>query len=305
MVVGKTIKIKTNVKAKFKSSNKKIATVSSKGVVKGKKAGKVKITVTSKSNKKQKKVVKITVKKKQKAAATTEKPTPAPNPKPTTEQPSVVKPTTETPATEAPTTEKPTTEAPATETPTTETPTTEDPTGKKVVGIEAKYRGSKVPYDNYSITVFGVDAKVIYNDGTKENIYSYDSKMEMTVKLISVVNGLAKYEFCYGEFSTTFFVETYDTENIYPYQLNVSYKGKKISKNEKPSTEYIEASVLMNDIETESTNINKSKLNIILREDDVSESRYRYIVTYDYTFTDEKGNELFVCVFSNIYVPYE
>jgi hypothetical protein len=54
--------IKTNVKAKFASSNKKIATVSSKGVVKGKKAGKVKITVTSKSNKKQKKTVTITVK---------------------------------------------------------------------------------------------------------------------------------------------------------------------------------------------------------------------------------------------------
>ena len=46
----------------YKSSNKKIATVSSKGVVTGKKAGKVNITVTSKKNKKVKKVVKITVK---------------------------------------------------------------------------------------------------------------------------------------------------------------------------------------------------------------------------------------------------
>ena len=41
----------------YKSSNKKIATVSSKGVVTGKKAGKVNITVTSKKNKKVKKVV--------------------------------------------------------------------------------------------------------------------------------------------------------------------------------------------------------------------------------------------------------
>lgn len=57
-----TTTIKTNVKATFQSSNKKIATVSSKGVVKGKKAGKVKITVTSKSNKKQKKSLTIIVK---------------------------------------------------------------------------------------------------------------------------------------------------------------------------------------------------------------------------------------------------
>ncbi len=48
--------------AKFKSSNKKIASVSSKGVVTGKKAGKVTITVTSKKNKKVKKSVKLTVK---------------------------------------------------------------------------------------------------------------------------------------------------------------------------------------------------------------------------------------------------
>lgn len=47
---------------KFKSSNKKIATVSSKGVVTGKKAGKVTITVTSKTNKKAKKTIKIKVK---------------------------------------------------------------------------------------------------------------------------------------------------------------------------------------------------------------------------------------------------
>lgn len=46
----------------FKTSNKKIAAVSSKGVVTGKKAGKVTITATSKLNKKLKKTVKITVK---------------------------------------------------------------------------------------------------------------------------------------------------------------------------------------------------------------------------------------------------
>lgn len=69
VTVKGTIKIKTNMKCKFKSSNKKIATVSSKGVVKGKKAGKVKITVTAKKTK-QKKTVTITVKKQAKKVVT-------------------------------------------------------------------------------------------------------------------------------------------------------------------------------------------------------------------------------------------
>lgn len=46
----------------YKSSNKKIATVSSKGTVIGKKKGTVKITATSKKNKKVKSTIKITVK---------------------------------------------------------------------------------------------------------------------------------------------------------------------------------------------------------------------------------------------------
>lgn len=48
----------------WKSSNTKVATVSKKGVVKGKKAGKVKITATCTANKKIKKTITITVKKK-------------------------------------------------------------------------------------------------------------------------------------------------------------------------------------------------------------------------------------------------
>ena len=70
---GKKVKITTTVKVKpnkkankkvtYKSANKKIATVSAKGVVKGVKAGKTKITITSKKNKKKKTVLKVCVKK--------------------------------------------------------------------------------------------------------------------------------------------------------------------------------------------------------------------------------------------------
>ncbi len=63
-----TVKVKSVKPAKasksvtWKSSNKKIATVSSKGVVKGLKKGTVKITATSKANKKVKKTITIKVK---------------------------------------------------------------------------------------------------------------------------------------------------------------------------------------------------------------------------------------------------
>lgn len=54
---------KSNKKVTYKTSNKKVATVSSKGYIKGVKAGKAKITVVSKKNKKKKAVVKVVVKK--------------------------------------------------------------------------------------------------------------------------------------------------------------------------------------------------------------------------------------------------
>ena len=67
--VGKTVKLKAKVKPSkkkkkvtFKTSNKKVATVSKKGVVKGKKAGKTTITAKIKGTKK-KAVCKVTVKK--------------------------------------------------------------------------------------------------------------------------------------------------------------------------------------------------------------------------------------------------
>lgn len=71
---GKKVKITTTVKVSpnkkankkvtYKSANKKIATVSGKGVIKGIKAGKTKITIVSKKNKKKKATLKVVVKKK-------------------------------------------------------------------------------------------------------------------------------------------------------------------------------------------------------------------------------------------------
>ncbi len=68
---GKKAKLKTTVtvtpnkaankKVTYKSSNRKVATVTDKGVITGKKAGTAKITVTSKKNKKKKTTVKVKV----------------------------------------------------------------------------------------------------------------------------------------------------------------------------------------------------------------------------------------------------
>lgn len=60
--VKKVTPSKAGKSVKYASSNKAVATVNSKGVVTGKKAGTAKITVTSKLNKKVKATVKITVK---------------------------------------------------------------------------------------------------------------------------------------------------------------------------------------------------------------------------------------------------
>lgn len=54
---------KANKKVTYKSANKKIASVSSKGYVKGVKAGTTKVTVTSKKNSKKKATIKVVVKK--------------------------------------------------------------------------------------------------------------------------------------------------------------------------------------------------------------------------------------------------
>ena len=76
LTIGKTFKLKATVKpssankkVKWKSSNKKVAAVNSKGVVKAKKAGKATITCTLKKNPKIKATCKVTVKKKKTTAS--------------------------------------------------------------------------------------------------------------------------------------------------------------------------------------------------------------------------------------------
>lgn len=86
--VGKTFKLKVkkvvpkkaNSAVTYKSSKKKVATVSKKGVIKGIREGKAKITVTSKKNKKLKIKVTVTVKGTNKVTPTPNNPPAASNP---------------------------------------------------------------------------------------------------------------------------------------------------------------------------------------------------------------------------------
>lgn len=97
LAVGETFKLKVkkvkpagaNKKVTWKTSNKKVVTVSKKGVVKAKAAGSAKVTATSKANKKVKAVCKVTVtdaKNSQPAASVVPNPT---QPAAPTQQPDV------------------------------------------------------------------------------------------------------------------------------------------------------------------------------------------------------------------------
>lgn len=91
--VGKTSKISTTITPKkvtlkkltYKSSNKKVATVSASGVIKGVKAGKTTITVAAVDGSKKKAKVTVTVKKKASTTEPTTEPTVEPSVEPSTE----------------------------------------------------------------------------------------------------------------------------------------------------------------------------------------------------------------------------
>lgn len=309
--IGKTATIKTNVaanKLKFKSSNKKVVTVNSKGKITAKKAGKANITVTSKKNKKQKVTIKVTVLKKKTTQATTTKS----NVTTTTQQTPVVTTTTEAAATTQASEETTTTSSSAT----TEGTASGDATTeeRKVVGITAKYRGDKVPDDIDQIITDGVDLKLLYSDNSTEEIYiTYDNYNQIKLNYINteVINGLkyANYKVSYLGFETTFRVQLVETATLYPIQIDTKYTGGTIPKDTIPNKEDIKVGILLSDCET-SIDADMSKFRLICYRDwntSIYDKRkeYQYVVISDYTFKDENNNELYVCTWSNIYVPYE
>ena len=81
--VKKVKPAKASKKVTWKSSNKSVATVNKRGVVKAKKVGTAKITATSKKNKKAKATCKVTVVKKANDKSTNSTPTPTPTATPT------------------------------------------------------------------------------------------------------------------------------------------------------------------------------------------------------------------------------
>lgn len=310
--IGKTSIIKTNVvanKLKYKSSNKKVATVTNKGKITAKKAGKANIIVTSKKNKKQKVTIKVTVINKK----TTQKTTTKSNVTTTTQQTSVgttqsTSVTTTTQASEeaATTSDSATTEGTASGDATTEE--------RKVVGITAKYRGDKVPDDLEQIITDGVDLRLLYSDNSTEDIcITYDNYNQIKLKYINteVIDGLkyANYKVSYLEYETSFRVQLVETAILYPIQIDTKYTGGTIPKDTIPNKENIKVSILLSDCETViDADISKVRL-ICYRDWNTSiydkRKEYQYVVISDYTFKDENDNELYVCTWSNIYVPYE
>lgn len=308
--IGKTSIIKTNVaanKLKYKSSNKKVATVTNKGKITAKKAGKANITVTSKKNKKQKVTIKVTVINKKTTQATTKS-----NVTIATQQTSVVTTTmgaaTTTQASEevATISGSATTEGTASGDATTEE--------RKVVGITAKYRGDKVPDDLERIDDVGVKLELVYSDDSTEEVIrdaKVSNDMDMNYINTEVIDGLkyANYKVSYLGFETTFRVQLVETNILYPIQIDTRYTGGTIPKDTIPDKQDIEASILLSDCET-SMDADMSKVRLICYKDwntSIYDKRkeYQYEVIYDYTFKDENNNELYTCCFFMIYVPYE
>ena len=151
------------------------------------------------------------------------------------------------------------------------------------------------------IDIFGTDVRLVYNDGAKEEIIG---NRNCSFDLINTTSNIATYEVKYKEFSTQFSVELFNTSKIYPYQLNVRYIGETLERGAIPKLEDLEADVIMNDIDA-TIDIDKSRLEIILLKDITDISEYAFAFVYDYTFTDENDNELFVSQYCRRYIPHK
>ncbi|MDO5149618.1 MAG: Ig-like domain-containing protein [Oscillospiraceae bacterium] len=250
---GATTKVKANVKATFKSSNTAVASVSSKGIVKGKKAGTAKITVTSKANKKQKKTIKIKVIKKKSAPT-----------QPTTEKPKL-----------------------------------------QMVGIRANYRGEKVPNDISKIRKFGVNLEAVFNDGSTIAITPSYADLHIIEEKEEETNGKHIATFCveYQGFTTTMQVELVDVDSsvIYPTELAATYSGGVIDSSKQLSINDINLKVRYSN-GTYETVVDKKNIRAELYW--YYPSIKEYVTVYDYTFKDTKGNDLYICVYDSIGVPY-
>lgn len=286
LYVGDTVKIKTNLSSKYKSSDTSVATVSSSGKVTAKKVGTAKITVTSKNNKKLKKTVTIIVEDKS-FSTTTEQATTQQN---TTEQD-----TSEIITPNPGATTEDTTAGSTTEKPTTETPSTEEPVP---IGITAKYKG--VIPSSASTSQMGIDAKLQYDNGTEVPIdsnklsYSYkETKDDYGVYTVTYLNYITEMKI--------YFIDVGDTP--YPMILNAYYNGDTIKKGETPKLEDISAEVGFTDNTVKS--LTSDDIYIALRNDDSEDSRYRFFVVYEYWFEYE-GQQMYGGISAgNLYVPYE
>lgn len=344
VTVNKSIKIKTNMSCKFKTSNKKIATVSSKGVVKGKKAGKVKITVTAKKTK-QKKTVTITVKK---TKAVVQKTQTTATPKVNTMQPpqanvpqipvprqseiprqtpSVPKDTqkpseTAKPATPVPTiTAKPpigtkTSKPSLTPAPTstaTSSPTNPSTT-RQPVGITAEFEG-KLPInrelsDEATAMSMLIDVTIIvklkYDDNTEEQV----SPQKLYVKQKVVEENGIKYveaTVMYEEFTTVLKVELVDVPKdvLYPIYIDCSYVGDKLKKNQIPNLEDIKTQAIM--VDRSKTQVSSDQIRIADIQDlyeTEGNKEYQVIIVQDYYF-HFNGQILHAAETGYFYVPYE
>lgn len=224
--VGKTSQISTTITPKkvtlkklaYTSSNKKVATVSASGKIKGIKAGKATITVAAVDGSKKKATVKVTVKKKVSTATATPAPTATASTAPSTE-PTVAP--TEAPVqpTVAPTqapvqptavpTQAPST-APSTEPSTapTEAPSTVPSTEPSAAPTEAPSTAPSAEPTAKVVTPDVKDGMATYTlDTTKDHTVAYnDRTVTATAKdfdtILSYVSNIAKLENSNGNLET-------------------------------------------------------------------------------------------------------
>lgn len=276
--IGKASKIKTNVAAnrlKFKSSNKKVATVNSKGKITAKKAGKANITVTSKKNKKQKATIKVTVK------DTTSNNVDDSNLKNTNVN---VLNTTEDNSKKV---DQSTTE---------DTSKVDQPeNNKKAVSITATYTGGIIPLSNSIDFVNFLQVVATYSDGTTKNLEYGEYSLS---EYIMLDPGIKTITVSYQNLTTTFDVFCATPADEYVIYTSVSYK----------STKYpLDTSKLIVTVDTFNNHyvINNYKYKYFGEKVYDGKRFHQYIVYYTEDFTDSENNTFHDFVWCELVIPIE